>query len=103
MTIDKKMSYEMQGGKKPARNYLGSSGATQTNGLIMGGALGALAGTPSTEEFTTGTDWTRHVLTFPPDIGNSPNSDFGEGLRWRRTISAGSDFTSGNLFNERVN
>ena len=49
------------------------------------------------KEFTTGTDWTRHVLTFPPDIGNSPNSDFGEGLRWRTTISAGSDFTSGTL------
>ena len=49
------------------------------------------------KEFTTSTDWTRHVLTFPPDIGNSPNSDFGEGLRWRTTISAGSDFTSGTL------
>ena len=49
------------------------------------------------KEFTTSTSWTRHVLTFPPDIGNSPNSDFGEGLRWRTTISAGSDFTSGTL------
>ena len=49
------------------------------------------------KEFTTSTDWTRHVLTFAPDIGNSPNSDFGEGLRWRTTISAGSDFTSGTL------
>ena len=49
------------------------------------------------KEFTTSTDWTRHVLTFPPDIGNSPNSDFGEGLRWRTTISAGSDYTSGTL------
>ncbi len=49
------------------------------------------------KEFTTSTDWTRHVLTFPPDIGNSPNSDFGEGLRWRTTLSAGSDFTSGTL------
>ena len=39
-----------------ARNYLGSSGATQTNGLIMGGALGPLAGTPSTEEFTTASE-----------------------------------------------
>jgi len=49
------------------------------------------------KEFTTSTSWTRHVLTFPPDIGNSPNSDIGEGLRWRTTISAGSDFTSGTL------
>jgi len=49
------------------------------------------------KEFTTSTSWTRHVLSFPPDIGNSPNSDFGEGLRWRTTISAGSDFTSGTL------
>ena len=49
------------------------------------------------KEFTTSISWTRHVLTFPPDIGNSPNSDIGEGLRWRTTISAGSDFTSGTL------
>jgi len=49
------------------------------------------------KEFTTSTSWTRHVLTFPPDIGNSPNSDIGEGLRWRTTISGGSDFTSGTL------
>ena len=49
------------------------------------------------KEFTTSTSWTRHVLSFPPDIGNSPNSDIGEGLRWRTIISAGSDFTSGTL------
>tara|TARA_Y100000004_G_scaffold43767_1_gene47982 strand:+ start:163 stop:1311 length:1149 start_codon:yes stop_codon:yes gene_type:complete len=49
------------------------------------------------KEFTTSTSWTRHVLTFAPDIGNSPNSDFGEGLRWRTTISAGSNYTSGTL------
>ena len=47
--------------------------------------------------FTTTTSWTKHIITFPPDIGNSPNSDIGEGLRLRFTFSAGSDFTSGTL------
>ena len=50
------------------------------------------------QQFTTGTDWTHHVLAFPGDTSdNKLNDDFNESMRFRITIHGGSNFTSGTL------
>jgi len=51
------------------------------------------------QQFTTGTDWTHHVLAFAGDTstGDKLNDDFNESMRFRITLHGGSNFTSGTL------
>ena len=47
--------------------------------------------------FTTGTDWTHHVLSFPGDTTGNFGDDNGESLRISLILHAGSNFTEGTL------
>ena len=47
--------------------------------------------------FTTGTDWTHHVISFPGDTTGNFTDDNAESLRATIVLHAGSDFTSGTL------
>ena len=47
--------------------------------------------------FTTGTDWTHHVLSFPGDTTGNFGDDSNESLRISLILHAGSNFTEGTL------
>ena len=47
--------------------------------------------------FTTGTDWTHHVLSFPGDTTGNFGDDANESLRISLILHAGSNFTEGTL------
>jgi len=47
--------------------------------------------------FTTGTDWTHHVLSFPGDTTGNFGDDVNESLRVSLIVHAGSNFTEGTL------
>ena len=47
--------------------------------------------------FTTGTDWTHHVISFPGDTTGNFTDDNAESLRATIVLHAGSNFTSGTL------
>ena len=47
--------------------------------------------------FTTGTDWTHHVISFPGDTTGNFGDDANESLRVSLILHAGSNFTEGTL------
>ena len=47
--------------------------------------------------FTTGTDWTHHVISFPGDTTGNFGDDANESLRISLILHAGSNFTEGTL------
>ena len=48
-----------------------------------------------TSTFTTGTDWTHHVISFPGDTTGNFSDDNGESLRIRLWLHAGSTYNGG--------